>query len=182
MTTEQQIRKPRFSTAIIVIIIIASLVAGGLIGYSISNVTISGSVSDLQDQVSALQGQVSNLQSAQNVANPNGTYIVGENASLAPLYAQVKDSVVVIRGLTVQYDVFRRAYYSQVQGSGFVYNFTGQMVVITNYHVVQDMLNITVTFIDATATKPPFSVQTLTLTSPFSQRMPLKPSINLLKS
>jgi S1-C subfamily serine protease len=124
------------------------LVAGGLIGYSISNVTISGSVSDLQDQVSALQGQVSNLQSAQNTANPNGTYIVGENASLAPLYAQVKDSVVVIRGLTVQYDVFRRAYYSQVQGSGFVYNFTGQMVVITNYHVVQDVLNITVTFID----------------------------------
>ena len=148
MTTEQQVRKPRFSTAIIVIIIIASLVGGGLIGYSISNVTISGSVSDLQDQVSALQGQVSNLQSAQNVANPNGTYIVGENASLAPLYAQVKDSVVVIRGLTVQYDVFRRAYYSQVQGSGFVYNFTGQMVVITNYHVVQDVLNIAVTFID----------------------------------
>ena len=148
MTTEQQVRKPRFSTAIIVIIIIASLVGGGLIGYSISNVTISGSVSDLQDQVSALQGQVSNLQSAQNVANPNGTYIVGENASLAPLYAQVKDSVVVIRGLTVQYDVFRRAYYSQVQGSGFVYNLTGQMVVITNYHVVQDVLNITVTFID----------------------------------
>ena len=148
MTTEQQVRKPRFSTAIIVIIIIASLVGGGLIGYSISNVTISGSVSDLQDQISALQGQVSNLQSAQNVANPNGTYIVGENASLAPLYAQVKDSVVVIRGLTVQYDVFRRAYYSQVQGSGFVYNFTGQMVVITNYHVVQDVLNIAVTFID----------------------------------
>jgi len=148
LTTEQQIRKPRFSTAIIVIIIIASLVAGGLIGYSISNVTISGSVSDLQDQVSALQGQVSNLQSAQNVANPNGTYIVGENASLAPLYAEVKDSVVVIRGLTVQYDVFRRAYYSQVQGSGFVYNFTGQMIVITNYHVAQDVLNITVTFID----------------------------------
>jgi S1-C subfamily serine protease len=148
LTTEEQIRKPRFSTAVIVIVIIASLVAGGLIGYSISNLTISGSVSDLQDQVSALQGQVSNLQSAQNVATPNGTYIVGENASLAPLYAQVKDSVVVIRGLTVQYDVFRRAYYSQVQGSGFVYNFTGQMVVITNYHVVQDVLNITVTFID----------------------------------
>jgi S1-C subfamily serine protease len=148
LTTEQQSRKPRFSTAIIVIIIIASLVAGGLIGYSINNVTISGSVSDLQDQVSALQGQVSNLQSAQNTANPNGTYMVGDNASLAPLYAEVKDSVVVIRGLTVQYDVFRRAYYSQVQGSGFVYNFTGQMIVITNYHVVQNVLNITVTFID----------------------------------
>jgi S1-C subfamily serine protease len=91
---------------------------------------------------------VSNLQSVQNAANPNATYTMGEDASLAPLYSQVKDSVVVIRGLTVQYDVFRRAYYSQVQGSGFVYNFTGQMAVITNYHVVQDVLNITVTFID----------------------------------
>jgi S1-C subfamily serine protease len=148
LTTEQPIKKPGATTTVVVIIIIASLVAGGLIGYSISNLTISGSVSDLHDQVSALQGQVSNLQSVQDAANPNDAYIVGENASLAPLYAQVKDSVVVIRGLTMQYDVFRRAYYSQVQGSGFVYNFTGQMVVITNYHVVQDVLNITVTFID----------------------------------
>jgi S1-C subfamily serine protease len=35
-----------------------------------------------------------------------------------------------------------------VQGSGFIYNFTGQMVAITNYHVVEDVLNITVTFIN----------------------------------
>jgi S1-C subfamily serine protease len=73
---------------------------------------------------------------------------MGENASLAPLYAEVKDSVVVIRGVTVQYDIFRRSYYSQVQGSGFVYNFAGQIVVITNYHMVQNVLNITVTFIN----------------------------------
>jgi S1-C subfamily serine protease len=147
-TTEQPIKKPSVSTTVIVIIIISSLVAGGLIGYSISNFTLAGSGSDLQNRVSALRGQVSNLQSVQNAANLNETYLVGENGSLAPLYAEVKDSVVVIRGLTVQYDVFHRACYSQVQGSGFVYNFTGQMVVITNYHVVQDVLNITVTFID----------------------------------
>jgi S1-C subfamily serine protease len=47
--------------------------------------------------------------------------------------------------------MFRRAYYSQIQGSGFVYNFTGQMVVITNNHVVQDTVNITVTFINGNA-------------------------------
>jgi S1-C subfamily serine protease len=35
-----------------------------------------------------------------------------------------------------------------VQGSGFVYNFTGETVVITNYHVVQDAINITITFVD----------------------------------
>jgi S1-C subfamily serine protease len=148
LATDQKLKTPRFSTTLIVVILVVSLIAGGLLGYSISNLTLSGSISDLQNQVSALQGQVSNLQSAPNVANQNSTYIMGENASLAPLYAEVKDSVVVIRGVTVQYDVFRRPYYSQVQGSGFVYNFTGQMVVITNYHVVQNVLNITVTFIN----------------------------------
>lgn len=146
--TDQNLKKPRFSTTLIVIIIVVSLIAGGLLGYSISNLTISGSINDLQNQVSALQGQVSNFQSTSNVVNQNSTYIMGENSSLAPLYAEVKDSIVVIRGVTVQYDVFRRSYYSQVQGSGFVYNFAGQMVVITNYHMVQDALNITVTFIN----------------------------------
>jgi S1-C subfamily serine protease len=35
-----------------------------------------------------------------------------------------------------------------VQGSGFVYDYEGQMVVITNYHVIQEAINITVTFIN----------------------------------
>jgi putative serine protease PepD len=36
----------------------------------------------------------------------------------------------------------------QVQGSGFVYNQTGQLVIVTNYHVVQDAINVRVTFSD----------------------------------
>jgi S1-C subfamily serine protease len=153
MATDQNLKKPRFSTTLIAIIII-SLLAGGLIGYAISYVTISGNINDLQNQVSALQGQVSNLQSASNTpnaTNQNNTYIIGENASLAPLYAEVKDSVVVIQGITVQYDLFNRPYYSSVQGSGFVYNFTGQMVVVTNYHLIKSVLNVTVTFINGDA-------------------------------
>jgi S1-C subfamily serine protease len=39
-------------------------------------------------------------------------------------------------------------YYSSVQGSGFVYDFNGRMIVITNYHVVEDTLNNTVTFVN----------------------------------
>jgi 2-alkenal reductase len=46
----------------------------------------------------------------------------------------------------VQYDIFHRAYYTQVQGSGFIYNFTGEMVIITNYHVIENTINVTVTF------------------------------------
>ena len=148
MENSQTSKTRRFSALLIAITIIISLIAGGLIGYSISHASTSASISDLQNQVSTLQEQVSNLQSEPNLTNQNSTYIIGENASLAPLYAEVKESVVVIRGITVQYDLFNRPYYSSVQGSGFVYNFTGQMVVVTNYHAVQDALNITVTFIN----------------------------------
>jgi S1-C subfamily serine protease len=130
-----------------VTIVIVSLFAGGLLGYSIGYSTISGRINDLENQLSTLQEQILNLQSPQNVINQNNTYILGDNVSLSQLYEQVKDSVVTIRGVIVQYDIFHRPYYTQVQGSGFVYNFTGEMVIITNYHVVQDTINITVTFI-----------------------------------
>ncbi len=140
--------KPRFSTAFIVTVIIVSLVAGGLLGCVVSTIVISGNISDLKSQVSTLQGQLAAHQSGQNITTQSNNYIVGENASLAQLYAEVKDSVVVIQGLTVQYDIFRRPSYVSVQGSGFIYSVGGQMVVITNNHVVQDTVNVTVTFIN----------------------------------
>jgi S1-C subfamily serine protease len=141
----------------VTIAIIVSLTAGGLLGYSISNSANSGTISDLQDQLTAktdnlqnqllaLQEQISKLQVTQYVTNV--TYVLEENVSLSQLYAQVKDSVVMIRGVIKQYDIFYRPYYTQVQGSGFVYNFTGQMVIVTNYHVVEDTINTTVTFIN----------------------------------
>jgi S1-C subfamily serine protease len=129
-------------------IIVVSLVIGGLVGYSASNLALSGGINDLQNQLSTLQEHVSNLQSTQNIVNQNNTYILAENASLSQLYEQVKDSVVIIRGIIVQYDIFHRPYYTQVQGSGFVYNFTGEIVIITNYHVVQDTVNVTITFVN----------------------------------
>jgi len=120
----------------------------GLLGYSVGYSAISERINNLQNQLSTLQQQISDLQSPQNTTYQNITYILGENVSLSELYQQVKDSIVTIRGITIQYDIFHRPYYTQVQGSGFVYNFTGEMVIITNYHVVQDAINITVTFIN----------------------------------
>jgi len=129
-------------------IVIGSLFAGGLLGYLLGYSSVSQRINELQDQLSTLQEQMSNLQSTQNVVNQNNTYILDDNVSLSQMYRQVKDSVVIIRGVIVQYDIFHRAYYTQVQGSGFVYNFTGQIVIITNYHVVQNTVNITVTFVN----------------------------------
>lgn len=132
------------------IIIVASLVAGGIIGYSATYLT-SRNDSDLQNQISYLQQQISELQARQSGTDQNSTVIVGGNVSLAQIYAQVKDSIVVVQGYTVQYDVFRRAYYSGVQGSGFVYQYNGRMIIITNYHVVQDTINNTVAFFNGDA-------------------------------
>jgi S1-C subfamily serine protease len=134
----QKPKATRFLTILIIITVIASLVAGGLIGY----LTASEQINDLQKRVSTLQRQLVNLPPNQNV-----TYIFGNNTSLSELYKEVEDSVVIIQGVIVQTTILGTSY-TEVQGSGFVYNFTGQMVIITNYHVVQDAVNITVTFID----------------------------------
>jgi S1-C subfamily serine protease len=142
----QQQRKPGFSTTLVVIIIVASLLGGGLIGYSITVLAAPASNVNLQNQVNSLQQQILGLQSFVNAADQNYTFTNVGDSSLAQIYAQVKDSVVVVQGYTVQYDIFRRVYYSEVQGSGFVYNFNGEMIVITNNHVVQDTVNNTVTF------------------------------------
>jgi len=133
----------RFSAILITALLLVSFVAGGLISYLIA----SKQVNDLQNQVSTLQEQLANLQSNQNGASQNVNYVFGDNASLSELYEEIKDSVVIIRGVIVQ-TTFWGPYYTQVQGSGFVYNCSGQVVMITNYHVVQDAINITVTFIN----------------------------------
>lgn len=144
------VKKNRFSAVFLIGLILVGLVAGGIIGSSVSYVSLNSKIEELRTN---LQAQISNLppKNATYVSYPNTTYILGENVSLSQLYDQIKNSVVVIHGLTVQYDIFRRAYYSSIQGSGFVYNFEGKMVIITNNHVVQDVQNISVTFINGNA-------------------------------
>jgi S1-C subfamily serine protease len=150
-------KNPRTLTVLVVIIVIASLVAGGLVGYWSGYSATSEDIDALQNQVTALQEQLSQIQSPQNVTYQNVTHqnvtvFSGDNVSVSELYAQVADSVVVIRDMMLSgYDIFRRAYYSQAQGSGFVYNFTGQVAVVTNYHVVDSAINITVTFSNGNA-------------------------------
>jgi S1-C subfamily serine protease len=149
----EQPKKSSTSTVLVVIIVIASLTVGGLFGYLICYSTTSEDIDALQNQVETLQEQLSQLQDPQqNVNYQNLTVYSGENVSISQLYAQVADSVVVIRDLMFSgYDLWGRSYYSAAQGSGFVYNFSGQIVVVTNYHVVEDAINITVTFSNGNA-------------------------------
>lgn len=148
MELTQKSKVTHLSQNLIIAIIIACLFTGGIVGYLISYSTILERIDALQEQSSTLQEQISNLQSTQNVTYQNVVYVLEDNTSLSQLYGQVRESVVVIRGIMVQYDIFRRAYYTQVQGSGFVYNFAGQIVILTNCHVVNGAINVTVTFVN----------------------------------
>ena len=121
-----------------------SLVAGGLIGYVASYSSLNGKINTLQSQLN---------NSAQNVtylSYPNATYLLGGNISLSQLYKQVQQSVVVIQDLVPSSNFFGE-FYTQQQGSGFVTTVDNQQVIVTNNHVVDGAINITVTFTDGTS-------------------------------
>ncbi len=143
-------RKPRVVrskvTLVVTFIIFCSLLAGGFIGYSLNTSSASGEIIDLQNQVKSLQDQIIALETANN----SQYQVIPENVSLSQLYQNVRDSVVVITDLMVESTAYGQQTV-KAQGSGFVYNFTGSMVIVTNYHVVEDATNISVTFSDGDA-------------------------------
>jgi len=123
----------KFSSAFLILIFVAGLIVGGIVS---SYITFR-EINSLKNEVSNLESQVSKLWGFQNVTNQNIT-IYQNSTALSEIYERVKDSVVLIRGITSG---------GAVQGSGFVYNFYGTMVVVTNYHVVHGPpTSISVTF------------------------------------
>jgi S1-C subfamily serine protease len=119
---------------IALVILVCSLLAGGLTGYSLSNLAVSSRLTDLENQVTALRS-----------ADSAQYQVISENVSLAQLYQNVRDSVVMITGLEVQNTFFGQQT-TLVQGSGFVSNATGRDVIVTNFHVVDGVTSMSVTF------------------------------------
>jgi S1-C subfamily serine protease len=69
------------------------------------------------------------------------------NVSVVDLYQAVRDSVVTVTARRVQESI-GGAEIDLVQGSGFVYNFNNRMVIITNFHVINQAVEVSVTFAD----------------------------------
>ncbi len=122
----------KFSSAFLILIFAAGLMVGGIVSCYIT----FREINSLNNEISNLQARVSNLWGFQNVTYQNIT-IYQNSTALAEMYERVKDSVVLIIGTTSE---------GGVQGSGFVYNFLGTIVVVTNYHVVHDTTSRSVTF------------------------------------
>lgn len=134
--------KNRYVAAFIAFFIVAMFIAGYFVGGSFGSRATSSEIDTLQ-QIGDLQYENTN----EEIHNITYYY---NSTSLGQLYTSVRDSVVVITGIVSQYSFFGMQY-SEVQGSGFVYQYHNAMVVITNKHVVNDATNITVTFSDGDA-------------------------------
>jgi len=120
------------STSLFALLFTAGLLVGALVTFYIT----FQEMNNLSNEVAALQSQLSDLSGVQNATYQNIT-IYQNSTALADIYAGVRESVVLVQGTTSD---------GGVQGSGFVYESSDRMVVITNYHVVHDTSALSVTF------------------------------------
>ncbi|MCW4029070.1 MAG: trypsin-like peptidase domain-containing protein [Candidatus Bathyarchaeota archaeon] len=126
-------------------VIVAVLLTVSLVG--------AAGIYSLNEQVSSLQSQIASLQSTVQTSQYSGDVTtVASETSLSNLYDAVENSVVTIECTIVQYSnmpwMRQTSTTSSAQGSGFVYQYNGEMVIITNNHVIEDASTITVTFAD----------------------------------
>lgn len=120
------------SAAVVVLVLVAGLIVGGMI----SSYVLLRKINSLENDISTLSSQISRISGNQTIYNQTINFYQNGTA-LAQMYHEVKDSVVMILGQTNS---------GTVQGSGFVYNLTGSMVVVTNNHVVHGTTSLSVTF------------------------------------
>lgn len=94
-----------------------------IFGTSGSPVNKTALLLELQNKLETLEATVKTLETNDTI--------------LPDIYERVQGSIVLVRGTLTG---------GTVQGSGFVYNFSGIMVVLTNYHVVEGTTSLSVTF------------------------------------
>ncbi len=155
------------TSAFLILIFVAGLLVGGMI----TSYILLHQITQLEDNVANLASQISQISGNQTVYNQTIT-IYQNTTSLTELYAKVKDSVVLIRGESST---------GTVQGSGFVYNFTGRMFVVTNNHVVHGTSSTSVTFSNGNGyaaringTDPYADLAILTVSAPEMEFKPLQ--------
>lgn len=132
------------AVALVLILLVVAVYAGYFVG-TMLNPREEQDLTQLVNRIGVLEGQVSSLQSqVAALQQGNGSAIPPQG--MGQLYRQVKDSIVTVKGLQASTNIFGQTTYSEVLGSGFVVNLTGTPLVITNFHVVDGMINGSVAF------------------------------------
>ena len=122
------------SASILILLFVAGLLVGGLLIYYVSY----RQVFDLNGQITNLQTAFSNLEGRQNATYQNIT-ILQNGTSLAEIYSNLQNSVVLVQGETTTEACRARDLFTIL---------LAEIVVLTNYHVVQDTTDLSVTFSD----------------------------------
>ena len=141
-TSNQPFNHSHYATLALLAIIIIAMFAGSFYAYML----YTDDKTNLESQIGALRVQNDVLKEQLR----NQSQVVFKNISLTQMYDQIKSSVVMIRGFITSGGIFSQTT-AEIQGSGFVYNYTGRMVIITNNHVVNGASGISVTFMNGTA-------------------------------
>jgi S1-C subfamily serine protease len=116
-----------------------------LVAPSAGNQTTSPSEEQLQALVNSLQAQNAQLSSRLASVTPTvNSTILGLNP--VAIYKQAYPSVVTLEGVQTS-----STGNTTVLGSGFVTRFQESDYIVTNYHVVQNVVDLTVTFSDGDA-------------------------------
>lgn len=134
----QKTGKIKLAIIIAAVLLVATFTAG-LSGYYVAHSTNNNPAQSTQPNTSSTA-----------VSQADDSTVSGGNLTLPQIYQDVAPSVVVIEDFQPETGVFGQVGYEQVQGSGFVYDLNGQDVIVTNNHVVDDGVNVTVTFQDGT--------------------------------
>lgn len=140
----------------------------------LKNYELENEIVNLRSQISFLKDQVGLLKKAVNLS-VTAPHIIRINNTYASIYYKAKNSVVVVYGFikkTVLTIFGPATSYERVQGSGFVILFNHSYYVITNHHVVNDVMNITLVFSDGEAFRAD-----LIGSDPYSDLAVLKPYV-----
>lgn len=147
------------TTTLAAVIVLALLLVATLYYYNApsgQNGSTNGfatTASSLQAEISQLQASIASLQT-QLAAQGTRSTTPTTAANAQGIFSAASQSVVTIQGdvaSTVLTFFGPRTTYSTQLGSGFVIGFQGSNYIVTNFHVVDGMSNMTVTFSDGNA-------------------------------
>src|SRR3990172_9060187 len=139
---------PRRTGAVLLIILV---VASTIVYYNIALSSESARIEDLQRVVAELENKNSLLERRLSLLErPQGnTSLFGLDS--VRIYADSNRSIVTIAGaeITVVDTIFgQRKGIVKVIGSGFVIQYLSTYYIVTNFHVIDGLVNVTVTFWD----------------------------------
>jgi S1-C subfamily serine protease len=184
METEQHHRS---RVAIAAVVILALLLVATVYYYNapttLQGASSASTISSLQSEVSQLQSDIASLQ-AQISTQGTPASMLTTTANAQGIFSSAFQSVVTIQGdvaSTVLTFFGQRTSYSLALGSGFVTTYQSSNYIVTNFHVVDGMTNMTVTFTDGNAypakvvgTDPYSDLAVVSVVAPSSEFVPIR--------